>query len=584
MTQSRAALALQAFRLLAVDPVGLGGVWLRGGAGPMRDALIAALRTMAPDAPWRRLTPGMEDAALLGGLDVAATLATGRPIARSGLLAGADGGFVEALSAERLAPERAGLIGCALRDGGVHMERDGLSAWTPTRFALLLCDEGIEPDEAAPLSLVRMVAFEVEVEGMRPRDLADAVDWGEADPAAEIAAARARLAGFGPVPEQIVRALTEAAAALGIADAEAVLRALRAARASAALANRAEIAEEDLSLAAILTLAPRAIAAPPPSEEAPDPAPSPPDPAPDETPPSEAQNEQAPQIPAEILLDAVRAEFPEAALAALIEANAQRNRRAARGQSAASKIVQTRGRPLAARPARRLSGGRIAVLDTLRAAAPWQTLRRQGAAAADPRPILLRAGDLHAKRFRQAIGETTILAVDASGSQAFRRLAEAKGAVELVLARAYVARAEAGLVAFRLDRAELALPPTRALARARRALADLVGGGPTPLCAGIRLALRTALAAQKRGRVARLVFLTDGGANIAADGRADRAAAMADALAAAAQVKASGLAALVVDTAPRPQPAARALAEAMGATYAPLPGRDSKALAAALGA
>ena len=54
-------------------------------------------------------------------------------------------------------------------------------------------------------------------------------------------------------------------------------------------------------------------------------------------------------------------------------------------------------------------------------------------------------------------------------------MAEAKGAVELLLADCYVRRDRVALIAFRGTDAELLLPPTRSLARARRSLAGLPG-------------------------------------------------------------------------------------------------------------
>ncbi|MDO9503364.1 MAG: magnesium chelatase ATPase subunit D, partial [Falsiroseomonas sp.] len=61
-----------------------------------------------------------------------------------------------------------------------------------------------------------------------------------------------------------------------------------------------------------------------------------------------------------------------------------------------------------------------------------------------------------------------------------------------------------------------------------------------------------------------------------------RPRAEADALAAAAPCRAAGIATLLVDTAPRPQPFAKQLAEAMGARYLALPSVDSQKLSAAV--
>ncbi|NKC33979.1 VWA domain-containing protein, partial [Falsiroseomonas selenitidurans] len=225
-------------------------------------------------------------------------------------------------------------------------------------------------------------------------------------------------------------------------------------------------------------------------------------------------------------------------------------------------------------------GARIALLDTLRAAAPWQALRRAERAAGPP--IRVRAEDIRLLRFRQPRASTAIFAVDASGSAALARLAEAKGAVEMLLADCYARRDQVAVVAFRGRTAELLLPPTHSLVRARRSLAGLPGGGATPLAAGLEAALALAQATTRRGRTPLLVLLTDGRANIARDGTAGRARAEADALGLAAGLRAAGLASLLVDMAARPQPFARQLAAAMGGRYLALPAAAPARLSAAV--
>ncbi|MDC6171477.1 VWA domain-containing protein, partial [Paucibacter sp. XJ19-41] len=122
---------------------------------------------------------------------------------------------------------------------------------------------------------------------------------------------------------------------------------------------------------------------------------------------------------------------------------------------------------------------------TMRAAIPWQRLRlverEQLGLGASPARLLLRRDDFHIKRYRRPNETTTVFVVDASGSQALNRLAEAKGAVELLLADCYVRRDRVALIAFRGEGAEVLLAPTRSLVRARRSLSGLPGGGGTPL-------------------------------------------------------------------------------------------------------
>jgi magnesium chelatase subunit D len=52
-------------------------------------------------------------------------------------------------------------------------------------------------------------------------------------------------------------------------------------------------------------------------------------------------------------------------------------------------------------------------------------------------------------RFRHRTESTAIFAVDASGSTAMERLAEAKGAIELLLGDCYVRRDHVALITFR---------------------------------------------------------------------------------------------------------------------------------------
>jgi len=250
--------------------------------------------------------------------------------------------------------------------------------------------------------------------------------------------------------------------------------------------------------------------------------------------------------------------------------------RSATSRSGEELKSRQRGRPLGTRPGVLRAGARLHVIDTLRAAAPWQPLRRrerQSTARIDVRPE-----DLRIRRFRQRRQTTLIFVVDASGSAALHRLAEAKGAVELMLADCYVRRDQVALIAFRGKTAELLLPPTRSLSRAKRSLAALPGGGGTPLAAGVDAAIALAELVRRRGETPMLVMLTDGRANIARDGSPGRPAAERDALAAAKRLAARGVATLLIDSAPTPHPAAQQLALELRARYLALPHADARML------
>ncbi|MEO0913739.1 MAG: VWA domain-containing protein, partial [Pseudomonadota bacterium] len=195
-----------------------------------------------------------------------------------------------------------------------------------------------------------------------------------------------------------------------------------------------------------------------------------------------------------------------------------------------------------------------------------------------PARVLLRSDDVRVRRYSAAVERVVIFVVDASGSQALGRLAEAKGAIELMLGEAYVRREDVALIAFRGEGAEVMLPPTRSLVQTKRRLAGLPGGGGTPLAAGLEAALGLAEQCRRRGQQPALVFLTDGKANIGRDGAPGRAQAAEDAQAAARAVRAAGLAAIVIDTGPRPAKPAEELAAALGGTYLPLPRADAESI------
>ncbi len=74
------------------------------------------------------------------------------------------------------------------------------------------------------------------------------------------------------------------------------------------------------------------------------------------------------------------------------------------------------------------------------------------------------------------------------------------------------------------------------------------------------------------------MLLTDGAANVARDGARNREAGTRDALLAARALAQSATGGLVIDTAQRPQPRAKALADALHSAYIALPKADAKTL------
>lgn len=541
-----------ALRILAVDPVGMGGLWLRSRAGPVRDIASTAIAQTPFDRPQRRLSASIDDLALMGGPDPVATLAAGRPVHRPGLLA--NPAVLILPMAESAAPSLTARLAQAL-DRGHH--------------ALIALDEAAEDGEGLASTLSDRLGLFLSLEGERaPRLLPKPIGRRT------LAKARA-LYPLVTVPPDLTEALAHLAARLGIASPRALLTTRRASRAIAALDGRIEVTETDLIQAAELGLAHRAL---PETEARPD---EPPEQPPPEQPdqPDQQPEEQDLQSLADLLIEAAQAALPPDILAKLQSDRANRAARGASGTGSA-KAGNRRGRPLPSRPGRPDGQSRIDLVATLRQAAPWQVLRKRQ--DTHDRALIVHRSDLRLKRFRQVSDRVLIFVVDASGSSAMARLGEAKGAVELMLAQAYSRRDHVALVVLRGAKAELILPPTRSLTTTKARLRGLPGGGGTPLASGLATALDTALRARRQGMTPSLALLTDGRANIALNGQPDRVQAQEDAHRIATAIRAAGIAAVTLDVANRPQPALADLAQTMHSRYVPLPRADARAIAATL--
>ena len=532
---------------------GIKGLWLRARSSAVRDRVTDALAALP--LPLVRLHPGVADDALYGGLDLSATLASGRPVQSRGLLS--HPAALVLTMAERVPPGLSARLAHAL-DARCH--------------CLIALDEAAEDGEGLPLALTDRLGLFVDLDGLAWSETADIVMDASA-----LAAARDLLPTV-TLPADAAAALTRAAAELGIGSLRAPLLAMAAARALAALAGRSVVDDTDLRQAADLVYGHRALPLPeaaPPQDQPEDPPPDAGDDAPQET-ESESQT-----IPEEMLVEAARAALPADLLAQLAAGRAARAAKGATG-TGAERGGNRRGRPLPSRPGKLGSGTRIDLVATLRAAAPWQPLRRKSAQS--DAVLLVRASDIRVKRFRETSDRVLIFAVDASGSSAFARLAEAKGAVELLLAAAYARRDHVALVAFRGLGAEVILQPTRSLVQTKRRLAGLPGGGGTPLAAGMQAAMATAAQARAHGLTPTIALLTDGRGNIALDGTADRARAEEDALRLARAIRSTGTPAVVIDTANRPQPGLANMAKVMDAPYLALPRADARRLSGVLAA
>lgn len=580
---------LQIAQLISLAPHAFGGVIVRARFGPVRERWLGALEQIAKhnglSTPLRKIPNTISDENLLGGLDLEATITLGKPVFRPGLLSQCDQSLAIIPMAERLESGTIARIVAALDHGVIQIERDGYGERLACAMGVAVIDEGIDEDECINPKLMDRCAFLIDLDTMPWRELPDSeIDLEFANGTRE--QIDERVARIHLTDAQF-QALVGIAAQLGVDSLRAVQFAVRTARYLAAMDmgwDRSEPSQEHLERAVTLVLLPRATQIPNLADES----------SPEEPPNPESSEDQesddsptSPLSESEVLedqvLEAAQASIPRELLERLMQLAQVRQQSQSAGKSGASQLSRQRGRPMGSSSGVPNGHQRLSLIDTIRAAVPWQGVRRQQTPIGQGSPsIRIRKEDLRIKRYQQRNQTLTAFVVDASGSSAIHRLAEAKGAVELLLAECYVRRDQVALISFRGSEAELLLTPTRSLVRAKRSLASLPGGGGTPLAKAIDTAFALARSSLKKGMTPTLVFLTDGRGNIARDGTPGRAQAQFDAEQSAKFASQIKVRSLWIDTSPQAREEGKQIAQLIGSYYLPLPHARAQELSQAV--
>jgi magnesium chelatase ATPase subunit I len=169
-----------------------------------------------------------------------------------------------------------------------------------------------------------------------------------------------------------------------------------------------------------------------------------------------------------------------------------------RASGAKAALAQRRGRYTRA-VTFKSPGARIAIDATLRALVGLDASLRDA---------------LRYKQLKHKQGRLFIFAIDASGSMAANRIARAKSTILKLLRKSYLNRDSVAIVSFHGTTANVDLPPSRSILRARRVLDSLRMGGSTPLGLGLVTTIELLeLVGSKFGESVVLLF-TDGRSNV----------------------------------------------------------------------
>jgi len=572
--------AKRALMLLAIEPE-LRGVLIACESGSAPSTLARGFASLGvnrfgeTDSTLVELPISVTEDRLLGGLNLEKTLASGHRELAMGLLARADGGVLFADNINLLDGIAAMHVAHALGSREVRMEREGLSAVQRADFKFIGTYNPAE-GEVSPLlrDSVGLIVessidcsadekVEVLVRAFRfdrdPRGFIEdfAIETAETESAIECAR---ELLPRVRISKEHRRQIALIAMKLGVEGNRADVFAVRAARANAALGSRKAVADEDIVAAIQLVLIPRATTMP---EEAgnskhPDGQQQPSD--------RDAENVEQDLVPSAIE-DLIIPPIDQTVSQEMLTAKSHITRSSGRGKRLKA-AKSARGRYVRSTD-HRAGDFRVAIDSTLRAAAPFQLNRR--ARVPGRAGVRIEPSDLRFKEFKHRAGMLFIFAVDASGSMAINRLAQAKGALTRLLQQAYLHRDKVALISFRGTSSEVLLAPTRSVELAKRLVDALPAGGGTPISAGVIKAIELARLARLQGMPrAMLVLFTDGRANVTLNG----SRTSTDELEHLGRLlKAEGITPVVIDTKSRfvSSGEGQSLSDMLGARYFLLP-------------
>ena len=539
--------------LIKIDP-SIGSIHIKGKFSPMREEYISKLLKLIDKKKTKKIYPSQSPSDFNSSINIVRTLAERKPVFEQDFFEDKSNIIILPM-AEKIDKN----LACFLK-GKMENSKDKL-------FVAL--DES-ENDEYVHENISQNITFFISVDEIRLEELKDfKINYRK------VGAARKNLEKV-VIKKDILSHLINCSDLLGITDSKIAYKALKTAKAICSLKEKLSVSRDDVNQAVSLVMIQKAKRIPEindmdeqtqskQSEEKNEES------SPDQT------NLEKELLNKEMLIESIKANLPKDLIEQIIK-NKLQTRQSGDSVGSGEKNKNFKfGRPLPSIGRKYSSDKKIDLISTLTKAIPWQKIRKK-AIKTNKKGLIFYPDDITIKQFDQKSERVLIFIVDSSGSNAIGRLAEAKGAVEILLSDAYAKRDNVALISFGGDDAKTLLPPTRSLVAAKKKLGALTGGGGTPLARGLLEANNLALSAKNRNIKPVLILLSDGKSNLGLNGEPNREIAMRDSLKIASTIKENGLTSIFIDTSKREQQVAKDLASNLNGKYFPLPKANSESI------